>query len=67
MLDPIVQDLALRVAHLEAVVGVQRPTQKNWRNAVGMFTDLEFHTKVLAEAEAIREADRISGRSGDQE
>ena len=63
MSDPIVQDLVQRVAQLKAVVGIRRPAQKpSWRNAVGTFTGPEFHGKVLAEAEAIREADRIAGR-----
>ena len=40
---------------------------KSWRTAVGVFTEPEFHVKVIAEAEAIREADREAGRRGDEE
>ena len=63
MSDPIVQDLVQRVAQLDVIVGIRRPAQKpSWRNAIGTLTDPEVHGKVLAEAEAIREADRIAGR-----
>jgi hypothetical protein len=68
MTEPTIQELAQRVATLEAVVGVVPPAPgKSWRTAVGVFTEPEFHAQVLAEAEAIREADREAGRRGDDE
>lgn len=68
MTEPTVQELAARLAAVEAVLGLSPPPpQKSWRAAVGLFTDREFHAKVLAEAEAIREADREAGRQGDGE
>ena len=67
MTEPTLQELASRLATLETVVGVTPPAPgKTWRTAVGTFTDQDFHAKVLAEAEAIREADRESGRRGDE-
>ena len=68
MTEPTLHDLANRIATLEAVVGIPRPSgKKSWRNAVGAFTESQFHAQVLAESEAIREADREAGRSGEQE
>lgn len=67
MTDPTLHELAQRVATLEAVVGVVPPAPGNsWRTAVGTFTEPEFHAKVVAEAEAIREADREAGRRGEE-
>jgi hypothetical protein len=67
MNEPTLQELASRLAVVEAMVGVTPPYgPKTWRAAVGSFTDREFHAQVLAEAEAIREADREAGRRGDQ-
>ena len=68
MTEPTLQELATRIATLEAVVGITPPTPgKTWRTAVGVFTEPEFHARVIAEAEAIREADREAGRRGDDE
>lgn len=68
MPEPTLQELETRLAAVEAALGLSPPTpHKSWRAAVGMFTDREFHAKVIAEAEAIREADREAGRRGDEE
>jgi len=68
MTEPTIRELATRLAAVEAVVGVIPPAPgKSWRTAVGTFTDLEFHAKVIAEAESIREANREAGRRGEDE
>lgn len=67
MTEPTLGELAARVAALEAVVGVTPPAPgKTWRTAVGTFSQSEFHARVIAEAEAIREADREAGRRGEE-
>lgn len=68
MSEPTLQELASRLTAVEAVVGLIPPAAgKSWRTAVGTFHDADFHAKVIAEAEAIREADREAGRRGDDE
>lgn len=68
MPEPTLQELAARLAAVEAALGLTpQPSGKSWRAAVGIFTDRDFHAKVLAEAEAIREADREAGRRGDDQ
>jgi hypothetical protein len=67
MAEPTLQELASRLAVVEAMVGVTPPKPtKNWRLAVGSFSQPEFHAQVLAEAAAIREEDREAGRRGEQ-
>ena len=68
MAEPTLQELASRLTAVEAVVGLIPPAAgKSWRTAIGTFTDPEFHANVIAEAEAIRDADREAGRRGDEE
>lgn len=68
MSEPTLQELASRLAAVEAVVGLTPPAPgKSWRTAVRAFSDADFHAKVLAEAEALREADREAGRRGDDQ
>ena len=60
-----IQELAHRLAAVEAIVGITAPAPgQSWRDAVGIFTDTEFHARVIAEGAAIREADREAGRNG---
>ena len=68
MTEPTLGELATRVAALEAVAGATPPAPgKTWRVAVGTFSQPEFHARVIAEAEAIREADREAGRRGEEQ
>lgn len=39
----------------------------DWRSAIGMFTDLEFHQQVIDAGRAIREAEREETRRGTQQ
>ena len=59
--------LAARVASLERTVatlaGVIPPT-RDWRSVVGMFDDSDFMPNVIAEGQAIREAERKAAREG---
>ncbi len=68
MSEPTLQELACRLTAVEAVIGLIPPAAgKSWRTAVGTFSDPDFHAKVLAEAEAVRAADRDADRRGDDE
>ncbi|OWK36968.1 hypothetical protein [Fimbriiglobus ruber] len=63
--------LAARVAELERKLstttnGVVPPT-RDWRSVVGMFDDSEFMAQVIAEGQAIREAQRKAAREGRDE
>jgi hypothetical protein len=57
------ESLAARVAALEKQLAEQKAAQpslkKDWRRSVGMFdSDPDFAQEVLAEGQAIREAER---------
>jgi hypothetical protein len=65
MSDLTLESLAKRVEALEKKMGQKDVPRKDWRSVVGIFDDdPEFMQKVLAEAEAIREAERKSAREG---
>lgn len=53
------ESLAKRVDELERKIAGQPPQPaKDWRRVVGMFDDSEVMPKVIAEGQAIRQADR---------
>jgi hypothetical protein len=52
-------DLERKVAELFA-----KPTQKDWRRAVGMFEGSEFIAQFDSEVLAAREAEREAARQG---
>jgi len=53
------ESLAKRVDELERKLsGRQPPTATDWRRVVGMFDDSEVMATVIAEGQAIRQADR---------
>jgi len=53
------ESLAKRVAELERRLAQGQPAPaRDWRRVVGMFDDSEIMPKVIAEGQAIRQADR---------
>jgi hypothetical protein len=54
--------LAKRVEALEKALAEQEAGKKDWRTVVGISEDNEFTRQVLAEIEAIREAERKAAR-----
>ena len=59
------ESLARRVDELERRLAERQPPPvKDWRRVVGLFDDSEVMPKVIAEGQAIREADRPRRRSG---
>jgi hypothetical protein len=63
------ESLAARVAALEKILTEQKVAQpgkrKDWRLSVGMFDDdPDFVREVIAEGQAIREAEREAARRG---
>jgi hypothetical protein len=68
------ESLNKRIEALEALMGARqsqtadnpsiiRPAAgQDWRSAIGMFTDLEFHQQVIDAGRAIREAEREEAR-----
>ena len=63
------ESLAARVAALEKILTEQKAAQpgkrKDWRLSVGMFDDdPDFVREVIAEGQAIREAEREAARRG---
>lgn len=66
------ESLAARVAALEKELAEQKAApparKKDWRRTVGMFDDdPDFAREVLAEGQAIREAEREAARRGEPE
>src|SRR5437667_1332262 len=66
MAELTLESLAKRVEALEkelSEVRTEKSGKKDWRSVVGMFDDdPEFMQDVLAEAQAIREAERTAAR-----
>jgi hypothetical protein len=59
------ESLAKRVDELERLVGKRQSTPtKDWRSVVGMFDDSEVMVKIIAEGQAIRQADRQAVAEG---
>lgn len=71
MPEQTLETVIKRVEALEkrlAEMDTQQVPKKDWRSAVGMFDDdPEFMQQVLAEAQAIREAERKAAREGNEE
>jgi hypothetical protein len=62
MTEPTLESLAKRI---EKKLAVQQPSAGDWPSVVGTFDDdPEFMQQVLAEALAIREAERKAARGG---
>ncbi len=61
------ESLAKRVEALEKVVASNGPTRrrKDWRKAIGMFSDSEFMREVDEECLRMREAERAAARRGE--
>lgn len=60
--DLTLESLAKRVAALEARLAGGGKPEKDWRDAVGTFTDGESYERLVAEGAAIREAEREAAR-----
>lgn len=65
-------ELTRRVEALERQAAQQavarQPRKKDWRRVVGMFdADPEFMLQVIAEGQAIREAERRAAREGTEQ
>ena len=58
------ESLAKRVDELERLIVQRRPADKDWRRVVGMFDDSDVMPKVIAEGQAIRQADRQAAAEG---
>lgn len=62
------ESLARRVDELERLVGNRQSTpRKDWRSVVGMFDDSEVMVQIIAEGQAIRQADRQAVAEGSGE
>ena len=63
------ESLAARVAELERKLAAQPqpPTNPPWLSLVGSMEDNEFTRSMIAESEAIIEADRQAAREGRSE
>jgi hypothetical protein len=58
--------LAKRLEELERRIAAPAPAN-DWRRVVGMFDDSEIMPRVIAEGQAIRQADRRTATEGDPE
>jgi hypothetical protein len=59
------ESLAQRVQELERKLAQwTAPPARNWRSVVGLFDDSDFMKQVIAEGQAIREAERQAAREG---
>jgi len=67
MAELTLESLAARVQALEAEVAEQKRQKKDWRRVVGMFSGSEFMQEVDAEGAAIRQAERDTIGSVDDE
>ncbi|MBY0459666.1 MAG: hypothetical protein K2V38_20290 [Gemmataceae bacterium] len=72
MAEPTLAEVVKRLEVLEKQfaeqVAAKRPRKKDWRRVVGMFdADPEFMRQVIAEGEAIREAERRAAREGTEQ
>lgn len=66
------ENLAARLAAVEKELAEQKSAspsrKKDWRRTVGMFDDdPDFLREVIAEGQAIREAERAAARRGEPE
>jgi len=68
MAELTLEGLAKRVEELERVLALNPAPlpQKDWRTAVGMLGDDEFIHQLIAEGQAIREAERKAARESDE-
>ena len=59
------ESLAKRVEELERKLADRQPAaEKDWRRVVGMFDDSDFMPQVIAEGNALRQADRAAAKEG---
>ena len=60
--------IGLRSAEPNANPSIIRPAPgTDWRSAIGMFSDLEFHRQLDEAGRKIREAEREAARRGETE
>lgn len=64
MSEQTIEALTRRVEALEKKVAELSQPKKDWRSVVGIFDDSEVIKDIIAEGQAIREADRQAGREG---
>ena len=70
--EPTLAEVVKRLEALERQFAEQtaakQPRKKDWRRVVGMFdADPEFMQQVIAEGQAIREAERQAARAGTEQ